>query len=419
MNELVYSPRRFAISALAAILGLLATASVLSAENSVVRKGDRIAIVGNALADQMRKYGYVEAALKQGLPHGDLYVRHLGWAGDTLKRRARPENFASEEETLRTFKADFIIACFGIGESFEGKAGLPAFRENLQTLIEEYRSHQYNGRSAPRLALVTPMAFEDMGGQTPDPEADNRNLALYANAIIEVAKKEKLHYVDLFKPSLELMGDGEASKLTSNGIVLSPYGYWVAGHLIADGLISASRKAMSFSIGGLNAIDAENAAVSDFEKSGDTYQWKATPRDWSIPPPAGVVPHGSLMAWRDRLAAKNLSPGTYTLKVDGRVVARGTHQQWADGVVLEGAIEQEEIEEYRQALVDKNDQFFYSWKALNQVHIVGERRTSPSGQAIPGELIQFREAAESGDEATRRFPETGNEGTWTFSKDLN
>ena len=42
---------------------------------------------------------------------------------------------------------------------------------------------------------------------------------------------------------------------------------------------------------------------------------------------------------------------------------------------------------------DKNLQFTYSWKALNQVHIVGERKKSPAGAALPREVIRFNELA--------------------------
>ena len=42
-----------------------------------------------------------------------------------------------------------------------------------------------------------------------------------------------------------------------------------------------------------------------------------------------------------------------------------------------------EAEAFRMKVNDKNLQFTYSWKALNQVHIVGERKKSPAGAALP------------------------------------
>jgi hypothetical protein len=53
---------------------------------------------------------------------------------------------------------------------------------------------------------------------------------------------------------------------------------------------------------------------------------------------------------------------------------------------------------------DKNQQFVYGWKALNQVHIVGERKSSPSGQALPAEVIAFKRLADEQDEALLRRP---------------
>ena len=58
-------------------------------------------------------------------------------------------------------------------------------------------------------------------------------------------------------------------------------------------------------------------------------------------------------------------------------------------------------EAYRVAVNDKNLQFTYSWKALNQVHIVGERKTSPSGKDLPKEVIEFNNLANQRDAALR------------------
>ena len=63
------------------------------------------------------------------------------------------------------------------------------------------------------------------------------------------------------------------------------------------------------------------------------------------------------------------------------------------GVPLAGSPAHQEAEAYRTAVNDKNLQFTYSWKALNQVHIVGERKTSKSGRSLPAEVIAFHKLA--------------------------
>ena len=57
------------------------------------------------------------------------------------------------------------------------------------------------------------------------------------------------------------------------------------------------------------------------------------------------------------------------------------------------------METYRAAINEKNQLFVYSWKALNQVHIVGERRKSASGRALPAEVMEFKNLADQMDKS--------------------
>ena len=116
------------------------------------------------------------------------------------------------------------------------------------------------------------------------------------------------------------------------------------------------------------------------------------------PPLRGKI-HKNLANTRDTLVVENLAPGKYLLTIDGQPVADGSHEQWAEGVAVDASPAHKEAEAYRQQVNDKNLQFTYSWKALNQVHIVGERRKSASGQALPGEVIAFRKLANQKDNA--------------------
>jgi hypothetical protein len=98
---------------------------------------------------------------------------------------------------------------------------------------------------------------------------------------------------------------------------------------------------------------------------------------------------------------ENLDPGEYSLTVEGKPVATATHEEWAKGVPIDASPAHEEAEDYRGAVIDKNIQFIYSWKALNQVHIVGERRNSSSGRALPQEVIDFNKLTKKKDESLK------------------
>src|SRR5262249_11146868 len=106
---------------------------------------------------------------------------------------------------LTNTKADVIFAFFGYGESFAGEAGLPKFKQDLEEWIKHTREQKYNGTSAPRIVLFSPIAHEDLGDRNlPDGQTNNARLKLYSAAIAEVAKANNVLFVDLFAPTLSL-----------------------------------------------------------------------------------------------------------------------------------------------------------------------------------------------------------------------
>ena len=168
------------------LLGLLIGLPCLTAAGSTVRPGDRIAIVGNTYADQLRVHGYLETLLLQRSGGEAISIRNLGWGGDMLNARDRPTNFPSEASTLTAHGTDVIVACFGMGESFAGESGLDDYRRSLKAFIAAHKGKKYNGESEVRLVLVSPIAHEDLGELTPNRDLRNRDLALYVRAMQDV-----------------------------------------------------------------------------------------------------------------------------------------------------------------------------------------------------------------------------------------
>ncbi|MDB4614799.1 dehydrogenase, partial [bacterium] len=119
----------------------------------------------------------------------------------------------------------------------------------------------------------------------------------------------------------------------------------------------------------------------------------------SSPPPNEQPLPTQLQFNRDTLRVENLKSGTYQLTVDEKPVVTATAEEWAKGVAVDSSPAHKAAEKFRKAVNDKNLQFTYSWKALNQVHIVGERKSSPSGRALPREVIEFNELANERDAA--------------------
>ena len=379
---------------------------------SVIRDGDHLAIVGNTFADQLRTHGYMETLLQQ---HADISLRNLGWAGDTLTHRDRPTNFPTEETTLTEQKTDVIIACFGMTESFAGEQGLAPFKQDLKDFIASYQGKQYNGKSKARFVLISPIAYEDHGDTTPNFAQRNRELNAYTAAMRETATQEGVAFIDLYAPTRAMMDSGGDTKFTTNGMHLNPLGYWAVSQIIASELIEKSAEPWKLKIDAkAKSATATGVEISKVEADKKNLSFSVTESTAaSSPPPEGNTNEAIFAENRDTLTIENLDPGEYTLSIDGKKIATANHQEWAEGVVIDASPAHQEAEDFRAAVNDKNLQFLYNWKALNQVHIVGERKRSPSGKSLPAEQLEFNELAKQ-QEAILREPRKPKTRQWSL-----
>ncbi len=227
-----------------------------------LNKGDLICLVGNTLAERMQYDGWLETILHARHPEHNLTIRNLGFSGDEVdtKLRLRSADFGTPDQWLAgkapipkpeqvsdksvvtpnrfentNTKADVIFAFFGYSESWAGEAGLPKFKGDLEAWIKHTLSQQYNGKSAPRVVLFSPIAFEDH--KSPNlptgsaVEERNKNLELYTKAMAEVAKATGVGFVDLFAPTKAAYATAKEA-LTINGVHLNEAGNRVVAEII-------------------------------------------------------------------------------------------------------------------------------------------------------------------------------------------
>jgi glucose/arabinose dehydrogenase len=194
-----------------------------------LRKGDRIILIGNTLAERMQYFGNFETRLQSRFPELNLVFHDLGWSADELTLRPRSAGFKDHGHTLEDEKPDVIIAAFGFNESFAGPKGLDKFKRDLERFINESTTTKYNGKAAPKLVLLSPIAHENLGNpHVTDGKANNENLKLYTAAMAEVAGRHKVAFVDLFAPTLHDFENKPTGKpfpnYTINGIHLNQFG---------------------------------------------------------------------------------------------------------------------------------------------------------------------------------------------------
>ena len=211
------------------VFGVLAAVMAIAqsslATDLKLEKGDRICLIGNALGERLQHYNHWEALLYQQLPELDLAVRNLCFPADEPELRLRSMNFGSPDDHLKHSRASVILFFFGLNESFKGESGRAPFVAEMTKLVEDTLQKNYNGKGAPKIVLVSPIAFEDTGDPNlPSGAKENKQIEAYSKALKLVADKMGVAYIDLFNPSKKLFAESD-KRLTLNGVHLNEAGY--------------------------------------------------------------------------------------------------------------------------------------------------------------------------------------------------
>lgn len=223
--------------------------------------GERIVLIGNGLAERDVYYSRIETELHLRYPEQKLFFRNMGHVGDTPGFRPHPARvsqwafpgaekfhpdkqvhhgkgfFSTPDQWLTHLQADTIVAFFGFNESFDGPSKVGNFEAELDAWVQHTLGKAYNGKAAPRVVLVSPLAFENQSAKRDLPTGDkeNANLILYSAAVETVAKKWGLTFIDLFSPMKALYNKAQ-QPLTTGGFVPNEEGYKEVAEILATGL---------------------------------------------------------------------------------------------------------------------------------------------------------------------------------------
>ena len=104
-------------------------------------------------------------------------------------------------------------------------------------------AQKYNGKTAPRLVLFSPIAHEDLRNpDLPDGRENNARLELYTLAMAQVAAARGVRFVDLFAPTKALYAAAK-TPLTINGVHLNEEGNRRLAEIIDRELFGAPPRA--------------------------------------------------------------------------------------------------------------------------------------------------------------------------------
>ncbi|MEQ1828701.1 MAG: PVC-type heme-binding CxxCH protein [Pirellula sp.] len=241
----------------AILLAFFQSSRCISSELEL-KKGDHVCLIGNALGERLQHHNYWERSLIERFPNLELSVRNLCFPGDEPVERIRSMSFGAPDDHLAHSKATVVLYFFGFNESFGGRDGLSRFSREIRELIDHAKNQNYSGNGAPRIVLVSPIAFENTGDSNlPNGENENKNIAAYTKALREAATQAMVGFVDLFEPTSKLF-EQSRERLTLNGVHLNDAGYKALASILNDGLFGPAPKKLDENPKLLAAIQDKN-----------------------------------------------------------------------------------------------------------------------------------------------------------------
>ena len=209
-------------------------------------KGERVAFLGNSMAERMNLFGHFETLLHFRFPQQELIVRNFARPAEEVGIQQRSADYTALDDPQLAFGADTYICFFGFNESYAGPEGVEQFRQKYMAYIDTMakRYPRDDSGSSPRFILVSPCAFESTGDRLlPDSQPINENLKLYSQAVAAVAAERKLAFVDVFSASDKLFGQKSGAQYTINGCHLNDQGDREVARLLDESLFGSASPA--------------------------------------------------------------------------------------------------------------------------------------------------------------------------------
>ncbi len=329
-----------------------------------LRDGDRVVLLGGTMVEREQRYAGWEMLMTVLHPQQHITFRNLGWSGDTVWAESRgifdppAEGYKRMLAQVRDLKPTVIILGYGENESFAGEAGLENFLAQYRKLLSDLKS------TKARFVFLGPPAHNAVAFPIPHLEQREADLKLYRDAIQNLAQEENAPFVDLYQSISEWMettkkfADVPFEPISDNGRHWNARGYWYTALFL--------RRAFGWPLPHWNltlsadgkAEPADGVTVKDLHTTKDGLEFTATSRALPLSKDYG-----------DTLIVTGLQPGQYVLEIDGKKVAEGDSQNWADGVLIGAGAEFEQSAKLRETILRKNRLYFHRWRPQNVTYL--------------------------------------------------
>jgi hypothetical protein len=177
-------------------------------------------------------------------------------------------------------------------------------------------------------------------------------------------------------------------RLTSDGIHVTPFGYWRLAHRLTRAL-DGSQVPWVVDIDSTKAsMEATGCLITDLVKTEHGLQWKLKDQYLSPPPPPAESPYNA--RWLLDLGTiriRGLRQGDYELRVDGKPFLRGRFDKFALGFILPYRPDEIRAEQLRKLIVQKNSLHFHRHRPQNETYLFLFRKHEQGNNAK--EVFEF------------------------------
>ncbi|HEY1791499.1 MAG TPA: SGNH/GDSL hydrolase family protein [Opitutaceae bacterium] len=371
---------------------LLAAAAGLNraeARDFFIHDGDRVVFLGDSITQQLLYTNYIESYTLCRHPSWNLTFRNVGWGGDTSWLRQRKHidetllSASDDESQLKMvttpieygldrdvfpLKPTVVTIDFGMNDF-----GYQAFRPDIfrayitsERLLE--RTLKAHGATP---ILLTTQPIEEKAA---DPGQDVRNLALarFADGLRDLARSEKVDFVDQFNPYLDALVRSH-NFTVGNGLDAvhpGPAGHTIMAWAILKGLGATALVSTASINAGSKAVDAAQAcSITGLKVDGSTVSFDRIddalpmPIDPKAEPVLELVPiTHDLNDYM--LKVSGLPAGRYDVSIDGEPAATVSSEELAGGWNLAyraGPITKQ-ADEVLRLVAKKNNLYYDRWR---------------------------------------------------------
>lgn len=228
--------RRLAPLAFAAALGLSGLFAPLLRAESVVQRGDLVALCGDSITARRIYTLYIQEYLQLCAPVADLSTVQAGRGFDTAAGFV-----ARLENDVLTFKPSVATLCFGMNDGKYSPVSadtVDGYRKNLTEAIRLLKAGGVRTIIAGSPGVVDPAKFKQ---PRVDPARYNETLARLRDAARDVAKAENVIFADIYTPMLDAMTQAKAKFgadyiLANDGIHPNPNGHLIFAYAFLKAL---------------------------------------------------------------------------------------------------------------------------------------------------------------------------------------